>query len=193
MKLIKMVCPSCGAKLDVDKDKTEFVCEYCHTTTLLDDGVVRVEHTIKDENMDEKLKLAKGVFKGIGCVSVIPFIIFGIAFISIFAIIIVGIVPAIKSEFSGEDKYSKVEIQMFNSDFERYSGMQSINSVKDILNEVILVNNKKEHVVVVIYEGKSMTDSNEISTVIKSLTYGREYLVVLDYDEYGFVNEVTIS
>ena len=52
MKIIKLKCPNCGASFKVEKEQKEFFCEYCRTTTLLDDGVIKVEHTIVDKNKD---------------------------------------------------------------------------------------------------------------------------------------------
>lgn len=209
MKLIKMVCPSCGAKLDVDGDKKEFVCEYCHTTTLLDDGVIRVEHKIVDENSKEKLELFGNVAKGIGIMSIIPFIIFGIVFLVIIGIVVFSIfkfnnkeenIPSqgdnIIEDVSEEinKQYTEFEINKFNNVFEIYVGTEYGTSVGNLLDKVV-TNNKteKNHIITVIYGDKTTTDPNEIVSIKKSLEKWGEYEVSLDYDDNGFANKVTIS
>lgn len=37
MKLISLKCPSCGSKLDVNSELNSYTCNFCGTTTLLDD------------------------------------------------------------------------------------------------------------------------------------------------------------
>jgi len=59
MKLIELSCPNCHANLEVDGAKKEFTCKYCRTKTLLDDEVIKVEHTITDKKVLEKIKVAK--------------------------------------------------------------------------------------------------------------------------------------
>ena len=65
MKLIKMTCPNCKSNLEVDSDKYEFICDYCRTPILLDDEIVKVEHTVIgkenviDKEREENLKIAR--------------------------------------------------------------------------------------------------------------------------------------
>ena len=42
MKIINMVCPNCGASLQVDADKKNLTCNYCGSNLLLDDGVQHI-------------------------------------------------------------------------------------------------------------------------------------------------------
>ena len=44
MKLVKLECPNCKAKFDVNEDMKKFTCNFCGTTTLLDDEVTRVKY-----------------------------------------------------------------------------------------------------------------------------------------------------
>jgi len=211
MKLVKMVCPSCGAKLDVDKDKKEFVCEYCHTTTLLDDEVIRVEHVIKDENIDAKVGVANNFLKGFFGVSILSFIVPFIIVIVIIIIAFIGIgfkndlkkndIDKVINNNEVIDETDKVidnfidnfEITSFNNDFENYIGVQSAFFVKNMLNDVISANTKGEHVITVVYEQKNVTDVNEIANISKSMVSGKEYTITLEYDEVGFVNKIIID
>ena len=67
MKLIKLKCPSCGANLKVDREKKKFICNYCRTESLLDDEVIKIEHTIVDKNKETALN----IFKGFGIVWIV--------------------------------------------------------------------------------------------------------------------------
>ena len=42
MKLVDMVCPNCGAKIQADADMGSAKCEHCGSTFLLDDEAVHV-------------------------------------------------------------------------------------------------------------------------------------------------------
>lgn len=44
MKIINMVCPNCGASLQVDADKNNLTCNYCGSNLLLDDGVQHIQY-----------------------------------------------------------------------------------------------------------------------------------------------------
>ena len=37
MKLVDMVCPNCGAKIQADADMGSAKCEHCGSTFILDD------------------------------------------------------------------------------------------------------------------------------------------------------------
>lgn len=45
MKVIEIKCPNCSAQLKTSSDRRMLFCEYCGTRIILDDGVVRSEHT----------------------------------------------------------------------------------------------------------------------------------------------------
>lgn len=63
MKIIVLKCPSCGASLKVSDSLKSFTCNFCGTTTLLDDEIIRVEHTIKNLDKDEIYKKIDGYIK----------------------------------------------------------------------------------------------------------------------------------
>lgn len=58
MKIIKLICSNCGAKLNVQSDSREYTCEYCNTINILDDEIIRVEHSFNDKKKEEKFKIA---------------------------------------------------------------------------------------------------------------------------------------
>ena len=57
MKAVVHKCPNCKANLDVKEGDTNGVCEYCRAPYSIDDGVIRVEHTVEIKN-DNPLKIA---------------------------------------------------------------------------------------------------------------------------------------
>lgn len=206
MRLVKLECPNCGASLNVDKDKKEFYCKYCRTTSLLDDGVIRVEHTIVDENSGERLKL----FKGLGITTMVYVGIILFVVIAVFGFIIFNVINMNSrvneqkdnvmnqvNEVTNEvlDKvYTKGELSYFNSSFEMYSGTKSKFLISSLLDNVV-TNNKteKEHIITVVYRDNSTDVPDEIVKIKHSLNDDKKYEVSLDYDEYGFVYKVTIT
>lgn len=63
MKLLQLRCPSCGAKLSVSSQLKSFTCNFCRTTTLLDDEIIRVEHFINNVEKDEIYKKVEAYIK----------------------------------------------------------------------------------------------------------------------------------
>ena len=44
MKLVDMVCPNCGAKIQADADMESAKCEHCGSTFILDDEAVHLKY-----------------------------------------------------------------------------------------------------------------------------------------------------
>ena len=92
------------------------------------------------------------------------------------------------------NQYHQTEIMIFNSSFEFYNGMQSKFSVSNLLEEVVTNNKtKKEHIITVVCDGISTTNTDEIRTLKQNLETGKNYEISLDYDTNGFVNKITIE
>ncbi|MBR3314313.1 MAG: zinc ribbon domain-containing protein [Atopobiaceae bacterium] len=53
MKLVAFVCPSCGAKLEIDSECKQAFCGYCGAQLHIDDEVHRVEHAVSYDNAEE--------------------------------------------------------------------------------------------------------------------------------------------
>jgi DNA-directed RNA polymerase subunit RPC12/RpoP len=57
MKLIKLTCPSCGAKLEINSSLKKFTCNYCGVTSLLDDEAIVIKNVhSKLQNYINELK-----------------------------------------------------------------------------------------------------------------------------------------
>ncbi len=56
MKLVKLKCPSCGSNLEINKELKAFTCNYCGTTTMVDDEIIKVEHRIVGTKKKERIE-----------------------------------------------------------------------------------------------------------------------------------------
>lgn len=57
MKVVVHKCPNCNANLKVKDNLSSGTCEYCGTHYAIDDGVIRIEHTVEVTD-DTSLKIA---------------------------------------------------------------------------------------------------------------------------------------
>lgn len=64
MKLVKLQCPNCNAKLEVNSEMKQFTCNYCGTTTMLDDESIKLEvsGTIKTSKLKNQIQDLKDLF-----------------------------------------------------------------------------------------------------------------------------------
>ena len=49
MKIVKMVCPNCGATLQIDADKKNLTCNYCGNNLFIDDEVQHIQYDNAEE------------------------------------------------------------------------------------------------------------------------------------------------
>ena len=99
------------------------------------------------------------------------------------------------STINVEDTFSDFEIRSFNSTYEHlYAGSNYGSSVVSMLDKII-TNNKtnSDRIIRVIYGDINTVDENEIRTFKKGLDSWTKYEVIFDYDELGFINQVTIE
>lgn len=93
-----------------------------------------------------------------------------------------------------ENKVDEFEIKRFNSSFELRAGTKYGSSVVWLLDDIITSNKtNSEHTISVIYNNINTTDENEIRNIKKSLDTWTEYEVIFNYDDIGFINQVTIT
>lgn len=57
MKIVSMVCPNCGASIQVDADKKNLTCNYCGNSLFVDDEVQHVQY---DNAEDTGYQFEKG-------------------------------------------------------------------------------------------------------------------------------------
>ena len=93
------------------------------------------------------------------------------------------------------DSFSDFEIRSFNSTYEHlYAGSNYGSSVVNMLDKVI-TNNKtnSDRIIRVIYGDINTINEDEIRSLKKGLDSWTKYEVIFDYDEVGFINQVTIE
>lgn len=88
----------------------------------------------------------------------------------------------------------EVSKKTFNFTYETSNGTQNGFSVKNLLDDVI-TNNKtnKDHILNVIYKDTNTTDVEIIKNLKSNFDEWTKYEISLDYDENGYVNQITIE
>ena len=95
-----------------------------------------------------------------------------------------------------EEKISDFDIRSFNSVYETlYSGTTNGTQIGNLLDKIITNNKTKpERTIRVIYGSTNTIDETEIRNLKKNFgDVWTNYEVILDYDDIGFVNQVTIQ
>ena len=96
------------------------------------------------------------------------------------------------SEF--EESNNEFEINRFNNSFEIYAGSKHGTIVSTVLDKVITSNKKNQDKIInVIYGDLNTTDESKIREIKKSLDDWTKYEIIFDYDEVGYINQVTIE
>ena len=98
-------------------------------------------------------------------------------------------------EIIEEEKITDFDIRSFNNGYELYAGTAWGSTVSTVLDKIITNNKTKpERTIRVIYESTNTIDENEIRNIKNKLDkWKTDYEVILDYDDIGFVNQVTIQ
>ena len=123
------------------------------------------------------------------------------------AILIIGVGMMIYNSAQGSidgatSQVAQQEVEMFNSGFAQYEGKRSGSQVKALMSSVLNNNNKygengdnvPEKVIEVTGGDKtSATTSADISAIRASLVAGKQYNVTLTYNDFGYVDTITIK
>lgn len=162
----------------------------------------------KPENKEKAKKLFKiGKNIGIGYLA-----LYGIIFLLVIGIIIFIFTTVIKTMNSYDEikdetgniinniydnaqgDYNKHKIELFNNNFELYNGTNNGIRVKNLLEDIV-TNNKKNnnHIINVIYGNNNTSNTDEITSIKKSLDDLTDYEVDFDYNDEGYIYKVTIS
>lgn len=93
-----------------------------------------------------------------------------------------------------EETVSEFDIRRFNSGIEMSAGTNYGVNISNLLDRIITSNKTNDkHIINVVYGSINTTNESEIRNLKKQLDDWTEYEVILDYDEVGFVNQVTIE
>ena len=179
----------------------------------INDGMKSVNKFVSNkENQKKGWKIVKGV--GIGYLVVVGIIVliivigFVFGFIMMFKAtnVIKDTTNTIKDTMDDqindmnnndnelENMFNETEKQMFNANFETYSGTKNSTLVKLLLEKIVTNNkNNNEHIITVVYNARTSTAETIIMSIKHSLEDGKDYEISLDYDSNGFVNKVIIN
>ena len=96
-----------------------------------------------------------------------------------------------------EEQEAKWEIESFNQKFETHSGTTSGFFIVRLLDDVITSNKTNNNHLIIVSYGNTETQEEEAIRTIKSNFTKQEnqhvnYEVILDYDENGYVNKITV-
>lgn len=201
----KLKCSSCGAPLDVDDDKEYAKCKYCGLTYKL--------------SQDINIKLDDNI-KGVPKFVILPIIILVIVSIIIVSIFIVfpnisgknSHSPIISNQDisnSNEDEtlnsnvnekiYDEWNINSFNFNFSFAAGTKERIELERILDSIVTSNKTHDRKIVLVFNGKEITDENEIIKVKQSLPRGsyqaetQKYEVLVNYDNDGYINKIIVE
>lgn len=177
---------------------------------VIKDGVNKTKEYISNKENQEKIKKAgkKGlkIAKGIG-IGYLVFIVIGIVLFLVIFIVAFSMIFKIGNnmnqtmddtinENSNEinEVYSDFDKELFNNGLEMYSGTEYGTSVKSLLDNIVTSNKtEKDHIITVVYNDTTTSDTDEIVALKSSFEDFDTYEVLLDYDINGFINKVTIE
>lgn len=93
-----------------------------------------------------------------------------------------------------EESNNEFEINRFNNGLEMYAGSKHGTIVSTVLDKVITSNKKNQDKIInVIYGDLNTTDESKIRELKKSLDDWTKYEIIFDYDEVGYINQLTIE
>lgn len=197
----KLKCESCGANLKVDENNEYASCPYCNLKYKLKKDV---NYNIKlelDEDIKEGLKKGGKIAGKVGIVYVIVQVIIFVVVLGIVIFSVSKIFGLVSNQINENnlvekdvsDTQNTVEQNMFNGVYEMYSGTQSKFFVTSLLENVV-TNNKKyeDKKITVIYNDINTTIPDEITSLKQELP-DKDYEVVLDYNDSGYIYQITLQ
>ncbi len=99
-----------------------------------------------------------------------------------------------KEEEEAQEKQRELESERYSFNFKYSNGRKATIFVESMLNEVIDSNRtNKDRFITVNFKDISTQETEQILEIEKQLEKRGEYDVILDYDDDGFVNAITIK
>ena len=187
----KLKCSSCGGDIVVDDDKEYGTCPHCGTKYKLNKDInfnIRI-----DDNTKEVLNEGYGSFSRLSILIIIPivaFIVFGIVIFSMNAVDSKNNLHN-KYKQDTEEKDNSFEKNVFNLKFIGSNGTQNDFFLKHIFDNIIESNKTNDRKIVLVFDGKEVTEENEIIEIKHSLS--GDYEVSLNYDNEGFINKIVVN
>lgn len=187
----KLKCESCGGLLNIEENGEYAYCDYCKTKYKLNE-----DKTITFK-MDENVKHAfdKGL-KTMGKVSVLTMIVPIFVFVLACGGIAFGIYKAVSHQMKDDPITinNNFEKESITSTLELYKGTKSSMFVSLAIDEIITYNKKNTNdIITVTYNGEKLKDTSKILELKKSLQNTVKYEILYDYDENGYILNMTIQ
>ncbi len=184
----KLTCTSCGATISLSDDKEFGKCPYCGAKYKINEDIninVKMDEDLK-KIVNNGIESAKKGTKFI----ILPIIMI---FVCVTVMMLIIIPKSFKQTDSNTNKTkTEFEIRTFNSKYELRNGSQPALFIKSILDDISLDNKKSEHKITLVFENEEYTNSKEITNIKTKLTK-EKYEVIIDYDEEGFINKITLE
>ena len=173
----KLRCESCGGELEVEANEEYANCKYCRTRYKLNDN-----KTVVFKIDDSFTKVTDDLGK-----KIIPFAFVGVSLIMIFMISF-GVILSSKHRTSVESENAS----NFNFSISHYAGTYAKVFVANMLDEISTNNKTNNRKITVVYNDKSVTDSDEIVKLKHSLV-DKDYEIKFEYDSKGYINKAVIE
>lgn len=194
-------CEHCGSLIDVELENK---CNNCGAPYTDNKEYIKYkEDKLKKEkyNNDLKDKVVKTTITTFKVTSVFGIIMF------IFTFAFIGFVgyklfktsknynnvlnSTMYDDKSGE---KMIKTTIFNSDLELYKGTQDGFFMDKLIDTVINKNNKyKKLSIVVIYNGKTYSDNNELFKLKNEFKMNNSYYVMFNYNDNGYIYLINIA
>ncbi len=196
MKLKKLACKNCGAKLEIEEGASQVKCNFCGTSFSVEDayneGYNYTKGVLKatDEHMKENLKTVGKIPMALGIIVIIMF--FVIFSIISYRIINSNNISDLQDEWTKES--AEIDKKYFNHQYEIYSGKKSTFFISHALDNIV-TNNKtnKNYIITVSYNNITSNEESKIKEIRDMLNNNIDYDISLDYDSRGYVNKFTIT
>ena len=200
MKLVELECQNCGAALKIEAGADTVSCPYCNATYKIDD---EAQHIKYDDMENSGYEFEKGRIKAQKeniqnnkstnntnptaiILAILGLVIVAVLIISTICIRLLGLKDVNKI------KYSQQDIFAYNMHYS--SGNKQAIFVKSMLDDAINSNKTRtDKQITVKYNNVSTTDPEKILDIEKEIDIYETYDVLLDYDDDGFVNVITIK
>lgn len=206
----KLQCASCGAKLKIEEGKEYAICEHCGSKYKLNEDL---NINIKiDDSVKEILNKGTNATKKISKFILIPTVVFIALFVFFTGFLLFNSKNRFdekeenNKEFEEENQnyYEEFEEQIkqhlkendkdnFNFQFVHAKGTHNGFLLKDVLDNIIESNKTNDRKIILVFEGNTTTEENQILNYKHSLNDYADYEVIVNYDSDGYINEIKVD
>lgn len=92
-----------------------------------------------------------------------------------------------------ENTTNQLNTTSFNAQLEMYKGTKNGTLTKNLLNEIMTINEKAERAIFIKYKGEVILSEEEIKTLKMNIKDNNNYEILFKYDDEGFITEVILE